>query len=340
MVFALVVLSVIENLLIPMMINQNINVEYGEQIPSNVGLAFVLSEEFEVPLDMQVVQSLRQEYGRSAVGLTLHGAVLSGVKLEPTTEQICITKLWVVEPLPIPEDSPGIDSDSILADFLKGAPVENTLHLEFDDFCVARGKIKIRSAKDEIKYMGVLPFATGLSPYYYPFDKRTLDLEIWVETEITYEDGTQEGQMIAPNVHAEYNLPDWQLNLYKEQVKPENRPHNITRYQLTLQRSFASRLLTTTLLSSLFIIITLLSFTHQMDAFIQASVAVLLTLLGIQDLLVPVAILQNTIVDQSILGLYILFALAVLSRLTIKPIWDRTRVPTVDETSDGDDIET
>ena len=42
-------------------------------------------------------------------------------------------------------------------------------------------------------------------------------------------------------------------------------------------------------------------------------------------------ITETTIVDQAILGFYILFALAILARLTIKPIWDRTRVPRLEE---------
>jgi hypothetical protein len=142
----------------------------------------------------------------------------------------------------------------------------------------------------------------------------------------------------APNVGTQYNFPDWQLSLFKEQTTPEDGQHPITRLQLSMQRPFATRLLTATLLLSLFIIILLLSFTKNIDAFIQASVAVLLTLLGIQDLLVPAGKTQTTIVDQTILVLYILFALVVLSHLTVKPIWERTAISEVDEVDD-DEVE-
>jgi hypothetical protein len=169
--------------------------------------------------------------------------------------------------------------------------------------------------------VGVLPFDTSLSPYFYPFNTRSPDLQIWVETEITYNDDSRKEFITAPNVNAQYNLPDWQLSLSKEQTTQEDGSHPVTRLQLFLQRTFASRLLTTTLLLSLFIIIILLSFTKQIDASIQASMAVLLTLLGIQDLLVPADKTQTTIVDQVILILYILFALVVLSHLTVRPIW-------------------
>ena len=78
LIFALVVLFAIENLIIPIITNTSISVEYGERTPSNVGLAFTLLEEFEMPLDLQVVQSLRQEYAETAVKLVLRGAVISG----------------------------------------------------------------------------------------------------------------------------------------------------------------------------------------------------------------------------------------------------------------------
>jgi len=336
--FAGVVLLAVENLVIPAMTKQYISVEYGEQELTNVGLAFVLSEEFEVPLDLQVIQSLRQEYGESAVKLTLNGAILSGEKLDATAKQICLTKLWVVEPLPIPENSSETDINDSLIRVLNQIPVQSEHSLAFDDFCVERGRIKIRSSEANETLVGVLPFATAKSPYFYPFDTRSINLESWVETEVEYEDGTKEVLIVAPNVQqSQVTFSDWQLHLFIEQVTPENRTHPITQGQLTMERTFASRLLTTTLLLSLFIIIFLLGFTRQIDAFIQASVAVLLTLLGIQDLLTPATKTQATIVDQAILGLYIMFAMVVLSHLTVKPIWERTRVSTQEEA--GDNIE-
>ena len=59
--FALIVVLAIENLLIPIIKSTNVNAEQREQILSNVSLVLMLSEELEVPLDMQVIQSLRQE---------------------------------------------------------------------------------------------------------------------------------------------------------------------------------------------------------------------------------------------------------------------------------------
>lgn len=326
-VFAGVVLLVVENLVIPALTNQHVNVEYGEYELTNVGLTFVLSEEFDVPFDLQVIQSLRQQYDKSAVKLTLNGAALSGVKLEPTAKQICLTNLWVSEPLPIPENPSDTEAQISLISILDQIPVENKYNLAFDDFCVQRNKVKIHSSEADQAFIGLLPFTTGESPYYYPFDTRSLNLEIWVETEIEYEDDTKEVFITAPNVQQSQAIfSDWQMHLFKEQVTLENREHPVTRCELTMERPFASRLLTTTLLLSLFIIIFLLGFTRQIDAFIQASVAVLLTLLGIQDLLTLTTYTQTTIVDQAILGLYILFALVVLSHLTVKPIWERTRV--------------
>jgi hypothetical protein len=256
--------------------------------------------------------------------------------LASTEERICLTKLWIVEPLLIPEDSPALGEQAAdLASILNQIPVERKLDYEFDDFCAERGKLETTTFGGEGAPVGLLPFTRGLPPYNYPFDTRALDLQLWVEAEIEHQDGTRAEMVIAPNTQAQYNLPNWQLNLLIEQVTPENRTHPVTSHVLTLQRPFASRLLTTTLLASLFIIIILLGFTRQIDAFIQASVAVLLTLLGIQDLLVPATIAETTIVDDTILGFYILFALAVLARLTIKPIWDHTPVGDLGE-SDND----
>jgi len=317
--------------MIPAMTNQYIIVENGNQTLTHVGLVFLISEEFEMPLDLELVQSARQEYRESAVKLILSGVSLSGEKLEETEEQICLTKLWVIEPLSLPENAIAIEERANLKSILNQILGKKKLSFEFNDFCVERNRIKLRSGEEEKSLLGVLPFATGKSPYFYPFDNRTLDLEIWVETEITYNDDSRKVFIIAPNVSAQYNLPDWQLYLFKEQVTPENDTYPITRFQLSMQRTFASRLLTTTLLISLFVIIILLSFTKNIDAFIQASVAVLLTLLGIQDLLTPAEKTQATIVDQIILVLYIMFALVVLSHLTIRPIWERTRIPELDD---------
>ena len=339
LVFAVFILLVIENLVIPLMTNEYINVEYGEHVISNTALGLMISEESDVPLDLQVGQSIRQEYGETAVAVILRGAVLSGDNLDDSAEQICLTKLWIVEPLPIPEGSPGMTRSVGLTNFLTEVLAERELSVVFDDFCAGRDRIRMRSAEEETFLVGVLPFTTGLSPYYYPFDTRTLDLEIWVETEIEFEDGSKETHIVAPNVNAQYNLPNWQLDLFKEQAITEDQPHPFSRFQLTLYRSLASRLLTTTLITSLFVIIILLSFTHKIDAFIQASVAVLLTLLGVQDLLLPNTIVETTIVDQSMLSLYILFALAILIRLAIKPIWDHTQVSEPDEADDEAEVQ-
>ena len=326
LIFALILLFAIENLIIPVITNSSISTEYGERVVSGVGLSFSASEEFDMPLDLQVMQSLRQEYAETAVKLVVRGAILSGEQLDPQAKQLCLTELWVAEVLPISEPEAAPDNVTAFIGNLNEIPLERKLSLAFDDFCVEPGKTATWISDQDETIIGWLPFSTGLSPYYYPFDVRTLDLEIWVETEIEYEDDTWETRIIAPNLHTQYNLPDWQLFLYQEHTKPENRDHPVTVSQLTLQRAFASRLLTAMLLSSLFVIIILLGFTNQIDAFIQASVAVLLTLLGIQDLLTPTAITETNMVNQIILGLYILFALTVLSRLTIRPIWEHTRL--------------
>jgi hypothetical protein len=336
-VFALIVLFVIENLIVPTLTNTSLTVEYGEQMSSEVLLAFVMQEEFEIPINLQVIQSLRQEYANSAVRLILRGAILSGKNLPPEAKQVCLTKLWVIEPLPIPEDVSMSEKGAELVRVLNEIPIEHKLSAPFEDFCVSRDDTKIESLEDNAISVGLLPFTTGLTPYYYPFDDRSLNIEIWTETEIEYEDGSIELRISAPNINTQYNLPDWQLHLYQEQTTPENRDHLITSSHLTLQRAFASRLLTATLLSSLFIIIILLSFTNQIDAFIQASVAVLLTLLGIQDLLTPAALTETTLINQIILGLYILFALAVLSRLTVKPIWDYTKDSQLEDVDDNNE---
>lgn len=333
--FAAIVVSVIANLVIPAMTNTNITVEHGEQALSNVGLSFLVSEESEIPLELKALQSLRQEYGESAVRLTLGGVILSGEGLTSVEERICLTTLWIAEPLLIPEDLPALgEKSAYLADRLNQIPIERKLSYEFDEFCAERGTLKTLVSGNEEVLLGVLPFTRGRSPYYYPFDTRALDLEMWVEAEIEVQDDANKEIVIAPNTNSQYHLPDWQLSLFTEQGTPESRTHPVTSQKLALQRPFASRLLTTTLLASLFIIIILLGFTRQIDAFIQASVAVLLTLLGIQDLLVPLAIAETTIVDQTILAFYILFALAVLARLTIKPIWDHTHLTGLDEPDD------
>ncbi|MFN2237681.1 MAG: hypothetical protein ACK2U1_25905 [Anaerolineales bacterium] len=336
LVFCWSVIAVIRNLLIPAMSNQYMVVENGNQAITNVGLALSFSEEVEIPLELQLIQSFRGEYRESAVRLILSGAALTGQQLEETAEQVCLTKLWVVEPLDLPEDAIEKEEVANLVAILNQTLGEKTLSVEFDNFCAERDGIKLQSGEDQAILVGVLPFATGLSPYFYPFDSRSLDLEIWVETEITYNDDSRKTLITAPNIGAQYNFPDWQLSLFKDQTTPEDGQHPITRLQLSMQRPFANRLLTATLLLSLFVIILLLSFTKNIDAFIQASVAVLLTLLGIQDLLVPAGKTQTTIVDQTILVLYILFALVVLAHLTIKPIWERTTISEVDEVDEDE----
>ena len=159
--FAWLVLLAVENLVIPAMTNQYISLERGEQMPSNVGLSFIVSEEFEIPLEMHVLQSLRQEYGESAVGLVLSGASLSGIKLGATAEQVCLTKLWVEQPLPFPEYSPVLEVSTTLAEILNEIPVTNELSMAFNDFCVERGGVKVRASDLETPLVGVLPFATG-----------------------------------------------------------------------------------------------------------------------------------------------------------------------------------
>ena len=118
LIFGMVVIAVIENLVIPAMTNQFITVENGNQTLTNVGLSFLISEEFEMPLDIQLAQSLRGEYDESAVRLVLSGVALSGEKLGEEAKQICLTKLWEVEPLPFPDDTTLSEESASLASIL------------------------------------------------------------------------------------------------------------------------------------------------------------------------------------------------------------------------------
>ena len=76
--FSAIAVFVIANLLIPAMTSTNITVEHGERALSDVGLSFMVSEDSEIPLELKALQSLRQEYGESAVSLALRGVILSG----------------------------------------------------------------------------------------------------------------------------------------------------------------------------------------------------------------------------------------------------------------------
>lgn len=51
LVFALLVLFAIENLIIPVITNTSVNVEYGERTASGVGLSFTVLEEFDIVVD-------------------------------------------------------------------------------------------------------------------------------------------------------------------------------------------------------------------------------------------------------------------------------------------------
>lgn len=157
--------------------------------------------------------------------------------------------------------------------------------------------------------------------YYFPFDRRSIDMAIWLDASMEGENGESTDVSIAPDITGWVDAPDWDESVSIDKIYSEELGHEVTRLHIDFHRPLAYRALTIILLGTLFAFIVALVFVKDTGSFLEVAVGVLLGLWGIQDILIPAGVTWPTIIDPLILTLYVSFAFVTLVRFGVRPVW-------------------
>lgn len=176
--------------------------------------------------------------------------------------------------------------------------------------------------------LGAVPLEAFRSVYFYPFDLHWVDLDVSVYATLTDASGESRDILLSPNVVIESASTGWATTA---SVRDEGTTiamldeiqefkHSIVR--LRYERPLTYRILIPSILISLLLTISFLTFVPEIGSFLEVSVAILLGLIGLRDVFVPRE-MPPTIIDPLMLALYALLVLALLSRLVLIPAWNR-----------------
>ncbi len=168
--------------------------------------------------------------------------------------------------------------------------------------------------------LGSIPYSDTVRSYYYPFDRRSLDVAIWLEAIYTNADGIEEELVIAPDLNINLSYLEWARSLSVVSEYSAEQGHNITRFSLDLNRPLFYPFLTIVLLGLTFTFIAYLIFIRDNNILVGMAIAVLLGIWGIRTALVPDD--MDTIIDPIILILYAFLGFVVFVRLIVIRLWN------------------
>lgn len=175
------------------------------------------------------------------------------------------------------------------------------------------------------------------SQYYFPFDKRILDFDVWLNTYQEIGENKRALGTFAPDVKGYVDYPDWDETVTIQKVFSEEKGHDVTHVNIVLRRPLGYIAMAVILLSGLAVFSLSLIKVEEISSFLEVAIGILLGLWGVQTILIPDNVTWPTIIDPLILTSYGLLAFAVFIRFAIKPLWrslGRERSPDAIETGD------
>lgn len=166
--------------------------------------------------------------------------------------------------------------------------------------------------------------------YRYPYDE--LDIPLGLRFfGYKEDDGRSDYIQIPVNVTYHLSFPGWELKRTElEALEPEDvtridgpvpswYPLSVTRIHLV--RPFLYRLLTPVLLVCVVLFMILIPLIKDLGSFVEATTAMIFGLWGIRQVLLPTNVSGPTMLDPAFLILYVLLAVAILSRFTVMPLF-------------------
>lgn len=169
-------------------------------------------------------------------------------------------------------------------------------------------------------------------PFYYPYDKFTLEAGAFISISFLDKPGTViEEEVLSPRllIYAEGNT-EWERRHYPSpytdfwELFPRNEHYQPLidegLYQpdiIVYSRPLIVRIIFPIIIFSFLAFIYLLAIVDSLELFFGGSVAVLVGLFGMREVLTPVAFPVKTLVDTSILMLYVAFAVATLIQVMV-----------------------
>lgn len=175
------------------------------------------------------------------------------------------------------------------------------------------GRVKGRADTKKDTSIFMIP-TDDMTIYYYPFDKRTSEINI---IGIFSEKGVASNGSAKIISDLDYDIIGWAEFPFQDEVISISRQkdNNMQTVTVDLYRQQARRVLTIVLLASILVFIGFLPFVADSSSFVELSLGIVFGLWGIQGVLLPSDISGPSIIQSAILALYLFYALAVFIRL-------------------------
>lgn len=164
---------------------------------------------------------------------------------------------------------------------------------------------------------------SSTSAFFFPFDKKYINFVV-VVTE-------SNNEYIAPEVIGIIESKEWDQRVIIKKLQMSkidgivwlDIPNDsmVSLVEVSFVRPLAYRILIPMLILVLAMIIIATLFLESLGDFFQVIIGILLGLWGLKSALVPSVVPGPTIVDGLILDLYVLLALFLVFRFTLKPLW-------------------
>jgi len=156
--------------------------------------------------------------------------------------------------------------------------------------------------------------------YFFPFDRFTLPMEVWVSGTLMLDESTSLPVRLAPRVIGFVNSSSWDVSGEVRKNVDDAEPSTIV--LLEFRRPLIHRVLTPLILFLLAISIFLLPRIKELGGFLRASMGFVFGLWGTREILIPNYVTWPTIIEPWILTLYALLAVSMFRKLVIRPLWN------------------
>lgn len=161
----------------------------------------------------------------------------------------------------------------------------------------------------------------------YPFDSHEVTVNFWVEARSPNNESIY---INSGDIEVDIDIPNW--SVYAElpesaEAEIDDNTQKTSQLKLELQRHFGTRLLSVILLLGLFVFILALAFVSEIGSALEVSVGILLGLWGVQNILIPPNIKNQTPIHEAIIFLYLFFGWVAFVRFLLIPVWKKATQP-------------
>lgn len=160
-------------------------------------------------------------------------------------------------------------------------------------------------------------------PLYYPFDVRRSEFFVWADAYQNDNDLIE----VVPQLHLASMMREWSetVTFQEKQIEVNDTIRKALYVDVTFQRPISVRIFTSLMITALFLFITLLLFVRDNGSALEVSLAILLGLWGVKDLIRGPDQYSMILIDTIFFMLYIYFAIIVFLRFSTLPLYKKLR---------------